>query len=161
MSARAAWRLETLGFEQVYRYQPGKDGWLCAGLPLEGRSGGVKRAFHVARRDVPTCSPHEQVGDVARRVADEDWPLAVVLNEERVILGRLRPGDLRKRPDALVEEIMVEGPRTVRGSRPVEQIAAWLDERKVPGVLITTADGELIGYVRRDEVEPAELANPS
>lgn len=157
MSARAAWRLETLGFERVYRYQPGKDDWLCAGLPLEGRSASVQRVFQIARRDVPACLPGDPVQTVARRVAQERWPLAVVVNERRVVLGRLRPADLRNAPDARAGEIMVEGPRTVRGARPVETLRAWLDERDVQGVLVTTANGELVGYARREDVP--DIAN--
>jgi hypothetical protein len=152
MSARAAWRLESLGFERVYRYQPGKDDWVAARLPVEGRAAGKTRAADVARPDVPTCLLREHVGEVARRVRAEGWPLAVVLNEQRVVLGRLRPKDLRERPDAVAEEIMVPGPRTIRGTRDAGKMAQWLDERKVPGVLVTTANGELVGYVRREDV---------
>ena len=152
MSARAALRLGTLGFERVYRYQPGKDDWLVARLPLEGRQAAVKRAADVARGDVPTCTLGERVTEVARRVAAEGWPLAVVLNEQRVVLGRLRARDLEARPDAVAEEIVVDGPRTIRGTRAAAEMGRWLDERRIPGVLVTTADGELVGYVRREDV---------
>jgi hypothetical protein len=47
---------------------------------------------------------------------------------------------------------MVDGPRTVRGSRPVAEMAAWLDEHDIPGVLVTSAEGVLVGYVRREDV---------
>jgi CBS domain-containing protein len=151
MSARAAWRLETLGFERVYRYQPGRDDWLVARLPLEGRLASVPRAVDVARTDVPACGLHDRVAEVARRVHEEGWPLAVVL-QVRIVLGRLRPRDLLQRPDAVAAELMVEGPRTVRGTRPAAEVGKWLDERKIKGVLLTSADGELIGYVRRDDV---------
>lgn len=67
MNARAAWRLEQLGFAQVYRYAAGKADWLAAGLPSEGRKAGALRAWTIARRDVPTCGPGERVGDAARR----------------------------------------------------------------------------------------------
>jgi CBS domain-containing protein len=152
LSARAAWRLETLGFREVYRYQAGRDDWLVARLPLEGELAGVPRATDVARRDVPACKLDDRVSEVARRVDEEGWPLAVVLNEQRIVLGRLRPGDLRDRPDAIAAEVMVDGPRTVRGTRPADKVAAWMDERDVRGVLVTTADGELVGYVRREDV---------
>jgi hypothetical protein len=33
----AAWRLESLGFAQVYRYTPGKADWLANELPVEGQ----------------------------------------------------------------------------------------------------------------------------
>jgi CBS domain-containing protein len=152
MSARAAWRLESLGFERVYRYKPGKEDWIAARLPVEGNAAGKKRAADLARRDVPTCGLGDVVAEVARRVRTEGWPLGVVLNERRVVLGRLRPKDLDERPDVVAEEIMVPGPRTIRGTRPASEMARWLEERKVRGVLVTTADGELIGYVRREDV---------
>jgi hypothetical protein len=66
--------------------------------------------------------------------------------------GRLRARDLAARPDAIAAEISLDGPRTIRGTRPASEMGAWLDERRVPGFLITTADGELIGYLRRDDV---------
>jgi len=47
---------------------------------------------------------------------------------------------------------MIDGPRTIRGTRAASEMGRWLDERGVKGVLVTTADGELIGYVRRDEI---------
>jgi CBS domain-containing protein len=152
VSARAAWRLETLGFTQVYRYQAGKDDWLVARLPLEGEQARTPTAADVARRDVPTCGLHEPVTEVAARVRAEGWPLAVVLGEGGIVLGRLRPRDLAAHPHARAEEVMVDGPRTTRGTRPAAEMAEWLDERRVPGVLVTTADGELVGYVRRDEL---------
>jgi rhodanese-related sulfurtransferase len=37
MSPRAAWRLETLGFERVYHYVGGKADWLAHALPREGQ----------------------------------------------------------------------------------------------------------------------------
>lgn len=152
MSARAAWRLETLGFGEVYRYQAGKDDWLSHHLPLEGRSAGIPRAADVARPDVPVCGLADSVADVARRVEEEGWPLAVVLNERRIVLGRLRPRDLRERPGAVAADLVVDGPRTVRGTRLAAEMGDWLDERRVRGVLVTTADGELVGYVRREDV---------
>jgi Mg/Co/Ni transporter MgtE len=152
VSARAAWRLETLGFQHVYRYQPGKDDWLVARLPMEGTKASIRTAADVARRDVPTCGLRDRVDQVAEQVRLGAWPLAVVLNERRVVLGRLRPRDLDAHPDAVAEEIMIDGPRTIRGTRAASEMAQWLDERRVQGVLVTFADGELIGYVRRDEL---------
>src|ERR1051326_8061662 len=39
LSARAAWRLETMGFQEVYRYTPGKADWLAAGVENRGNPG--------------------------------------------------------------------------------------------------------------------------
>ena len=65
MSARAAWRLETLGFEDVWRYQPGKQDWFLARLPVAG-SAVVRTAADAARPDVPACGPDERVTRVRR-----------------------------------------------------------------------------------------------
>jgi hypothetical protein len=152
MSARAAWRLEILGFREVYRYQAGKDDWLVARLPIEGAQAGTRTAADAARADVPTCQLDDPVGAVAEQVRAGNWPLAVVVNERRIVLGRLRPRDLDVDADVVAAGVMVEGPRTIRGARAASEIGDWLDERGIKGVLVTTADGELIGYVRRDEV---------
>jgi hypothetical protein len=152
VSARAAWRLEALGFEEVYRYQPGKDDWFAARLPMAGSRADVQTAADVARGDVPTCGLRERVRAVADQARAGDWPLAVVVNEQRIVLGRLRPREIAARPDAVAHELMIDGPRTIRGTRAASELGGWLDERGLKGVLVTTADGELVGYVRRDEV---------
>ena len=54
MSARAAWRLESLGFTHVYRYTAGKMDWRASGLPIEGQFADEPCAKDIARRDVPT-----------------------------------------------------------------------------------------------------------
>jgi hypothetical protein len=51
MSARAAARLETLGFRWVYRYQPGKADWFAAGLSREGTEAGTARVADLVERD--------------------------------------------------------------------------------------------------------------
>jgi hypothetical protein len=79
MSARAAWRLETLGFKHVYRHEPGKCDWLANGMPIEGKRANVSRAGDIARRDVPTCQLGERVGDVRRRVRAAGWDSCLVV----------------------------------------------------------------------------------
>src|SRR5438105_3496028 len=44
LSARAATRLEQLGFDPVFHYQPGKADWMAAGLPREGRAATTRYA---------------------------------------------------------------------------------------------------------------------
>jgi hypothetical protein len=57
MSARAAWRLEELGFTQVYDYVPSKIDWFANGLPREGKAAEIPWAGDLARDDAPTCGP--------------------------------------------------------------------------------------------------------
>ena len=52
------------------------------------------RAADVARKDVPTCSVEERLGDVAERVKGVGWDVCVVVNEERIVFGLLRSKEL-------------------------------------------------------------------
>jgi hypothetical protein len=56
MSPRAAWRLEGMGFTEVYDYPPGKADWSASGLPME-----------VTRANEPT------IGDTA--LIDKENPI--------------------------------------------------------------------------------------
>ena len=152
MSARAAWRLETLGFRNVYRYQPGKEDWWDAGLPMTGTSVAIPSAADVARRDVPAVALDDPLAAVAEELRDGGWPLAVVLGERRIVLGRVRPRDIDSTPDATAADLIVDGPPSPADRSRADEMGAWLDERRVPGVLVTTADGELVGYLRREDV---------
>ena len=72
MSPRAACRLETLGFEDVHDYAPGKADWLAHNLPVE-RDHDLVTVGQLARNDVVTCGLAERVGDVARRIAQSSY----------------------------------------------------------------------------------------
>src|SRR5919106_6320806 len=89
MSARAASRLETLGFGQVYRYQPGKADWFAAGLPRDGQEAHTPRVVDVAARGVPTCRIDDPVGAVRDRLRQSRWELCVAVDEHGVVLGVL------------------------------------------------------------------------
>ncbi len=152
MSPRAAWRLESLGFTDVYPYTAGKADWFAAGLPREGQRAGVPRVGDLARRDVPTCGLAEAIGDVRERIRAAGWDVCVVVNERQVVLGRLRQRELDGDPAAVVGEVMEEGPTTYRPDRLAAETADYLAERRVASVLVTTSDGALIGLFHRDDV---------
>ncbi len=151
MSARAAWRLETLGFQQIFRYTAGKVDWLAAGLATEGTQASVPRVGSLARHDVPTCRLDERVVDVSRRVRGTGWELCVVVNERNVVLGRLTHDALERDADATAEQVMEPGPVTYRPHEVAKDAARKLAERHVKSVLVTTADGELIGLFRAED----------
>ncbi|MDP8971251.1 MAG: CBS domain-containing protein [Actinomycetota bacterium] len=153
MNARAAWRLERLGFGRVYRYPAGKADWMAAGLPTEGRNAGALRAGTVARRDVPTCGPDERVADAAKRARDAGSDLCVVVNDQRVVLGRLREGALQEGSDEAVEDVMEEGPTTTRANSDLQELATRLHDHDVASILVTDPDGRLIGVAYRDDAD--------
>jgi CBS domain-containing protein len=153
MSARAAWRLETLGFARVFRYTPGKQDWFAAGLPREGRHAGVPRAVDAARTDAPTCHLTDRIGDVRERVRVAGWDHCLVVNEHRVVLGRLRGKGLEAPAETPAEQVMELGPTTFRPNGILGAIAERMRSRNVGSVVVTTSDGELLGVLKREDAE--------
>jgi CBS domain-containing protein len=163
MSPRAAWRLESMGFAQVYDYAAGKLDWLAAGLPSEGSNARRPRAGDVARRDVPTCGLDERLGEVARRVWAAGWDACVVVNQQRVVLGLLRAKELQADGDLRIEQAMRPGPSTFRPHVPIAEMARFMVDHDLDSSPITTSDGRLVGLLRRTDAtrvagEPAKGA---
>jgi CBS domain-containing protein len=160
MSPRAAWRLEGLGFSEVYDYAPSKVDWFAAGLPMEGALAEVPTVGDVAHRDVPTCTPEEKVGEVRGRIRgtgwDRCWDRCVVVNEQRVVLGLLREKELASDPEAAAEKAMRAGPTTVRPDTPAGKMVERMQKRGAASVLVTTPDGELVGLMYREDVRTSE-----
>ncbi|MGD9889918.1 MAG: CBS domain-containing protein [Dehalococcoidia bacterium] len=153
MSARAAWRLESLGFSQVFRYTAGKADWSANGLPLEGTKVDIPAARDAARRDVPTCRLTDRVGDVRERAAAGGWDECVVVNDQGVVLGRLRQRELGAEQSMMVDAVLEPGPTTFRPDVPLEDLVRRMRERSVERVLITDSDGRLIGVLAREDAE--------
>ncbi len=87
MSPRAAARLESLGFGEVYEYKAGMSDWMPAGVPTEGTNAQRSRARDVARKDVPTAGLKERLGDVSDRVRAANWEAVVVVNDSESFLA--------------------------------------------------------------------------
>ena len=91
------------------------------------------------------------------RVEASDHDTAVVVNEERVVLGLLRPEHLDGDLDTPVEEAMSSGPSTFRPHVYIMEMAEFMQRHDLPSTPITTGDGVLIGLLRReDAVRAAE-----
>jgi Mg/Co/Ni transporter MgtE len=131
--------------------------WLAAGLPTEGRNAELPRAGDVARLDVPTCRLDEPIGQVRERVRAAGWDACVVVNEERVVLGLLRAGELELGRDEPVEQVMRPGPSTFRPHVPIEELAHHLIHHDVPSSPVTTSDGRLVGLLRREDAARVAL----
>jgi hypothetical protein len=147
MSPRAACRLATLGFSEVYDYAPGKADWLARGLSREGEDAGERRALDLVVDDVVTCALDEQVGQVRERVAASRYGFAFVVARGRILLGRLRRAALEGDPELTVEQVMEPGPSTIRAD-------------ELSCLPVTTPEGEFLGVVRRDDLERELAASP-
>lgn len=138
MSPRAAWRLERLGFAPVYDYVAGKVDWMAAGLATVRANTQERRAIDVVV-DAPTCDPATPAADLP---GDQD---VAVINDERIVLGRVRAG---ARGGAVAEDVMEPGPTTVRANEALESLIERMERRNVAEMLVTTPEGRLLGVVR-------------
>jgi CBS domain-containing protein len=136
----------------VYDYGTGILDWKTAGLPVEGTNAQVPRLVDVVRRDVPTCSLGERLGDVRDRVAAAGWDACVVVSPGRVVLGLLRARELQADPQQLVDQVMRPGPSTYRPFVPVAELRGIMSDRNLESSPVTTSDGRLVGLVRRQDV---------
>lgn len=150
MSPRAAWRLETLGYD-AYDYVPGKTDWLAFGLPFEGSA----QLVGAQVTDLPTSALDDRLGAVRDRLEASRFGLLAVVNAEGVVLGRLNAAALDEADDTPVSSLMYEGPTTARPSEQLEAIVGRMQKADVDGVIITRLDGVLLGILERRVGEQA------
>jgi CBS domain-containing protein len=153
MSPRAACRLATLGYE-VYDYAPGKVDWMAHGLLVEGTAATRTTALSLLREDVATCALDDPPEEVGRRIDASPYGFALALSPGRVVLGRVRRSRLTGEATS-VEALLEPGPSTIRPHTPVEDLAARLARSEVRTLIVTDPEGQLLGVVRRGEVETA------
>ena len=123
-----------------------------AGLPTEGSNAERPRLIDVVRRDVPTCSLGERLGDVRNRVIAAGWDACVVVSQKRVVLGLLRANELDADPELPVEQVMRPGPSTYRPFVSVADMRRTMIDRHLESSPVTTSDGRLVGLVRKQDV---------
>ena len=155
MSPRAAWRLESIGFEQVYDYTAGKADWGSYGLPLEGAEGSGTRVGAYVRTDVPNCRLDDRLQEVCARLDESGWDTCFVLNEERVVLGRIGRRAIRGRGDVTAEEAMTPGPSTIRPSARLREIVERMRRQNLTNLPVTTPDGRFVGLLTLRKAEKA------
>jgi CBS domain-containing protein len=162
MSPRAAWRLESIGFERVYDYAAGKADWGSFGLPLEGAEGRETRVGAYVRTDVPNCRLTDRLQEVCARLDASQWDTCFVLNDEGVVLGRIGRRAIRGREDVTAEQAMTPGPSTIRPSARLRAIVERMQRQNLTTLPVTTPDGRLVGLLTRRDAEQALTAvNPS
>jgi len=147
VSARAGWRLESMGFQEVYRYTPGKADWLAAGWETEGTEAKKLRIRQMIVKEVPTCSMRERLEDVkARQRPNQD--LCVVVNDRNIVLGVIQGETWDANPLSRVVDVMQPGPRTIRPDMEPKDAQRVLRSYEGPSAIVTTSDGELLGIIR-------------
>ena len=150
LSARAAWRLESMGYQEVYRYTAGKADWLAAGFPTEGTEANKPTLKSILRKNVLTCAPKDRLGVIKNRRPDPT-DICVVLNDRHMVLGLIKGeawnGDALK----MAAEVMDTAPKTFRPSRDPEDAMRDMKKADLDYALVTTSDGELLGFIQKRE----------
>lgn len=128
---------------------PGKVDWMAHALPMEGPKANDPTAGSVARRDAPTCTLAETLGDIRPRIGSTG--VCVVLNEASVVAGILRFAELAASDDTRAEDAMRPGPSTYRPHVPIAEIAEKMQKHDLATAPITRPDGTLVGVLFRDD----------
>lgn len=154
LSARAAARLESMDFANVYNYEGGKLDWVASGLPTEGSAAYEPTIGDVAHRDAPTCRLDERLADLTKRMS-EGWNWCAVINQDLVVLGRVRRRAIEEHPHASVRQAMENGPATYRPGMPASQMVELMTEGGYDSAFVTDPEGRFIGLVNRLDLETA------
>ncbi len=126
---------------------------MANGLPIEGKEAHIQRAGDFAHLDVPTCGLADRVGEVKERFQKAGWDSCVVVYEDNVVLGLLRPESLKVDPQDTAEQAMESGVRAYRLNAPLEKPMGYMQKMAVDSVLVTNSDGKLLGLLIREDVE--------
>ena len=155
MSPRAASRLESLGFEQVYDYAAGKADWGSYGLPLEGAEPSETRAGAHVRTDALNCAPYDRLLEICEGLEETGWDTCFVLDTRDVVLGRIGRRAIRGRADVSAEEAMTLGPSSVRPSARLEAMVERMRRQNLTTLPVTRADGRLVGLLTLHDADAA------
>jgi rhodanese-related sulfurtransferase len=147
LSARAAARLDAMGFTKVHDLIGGRAAWTVLGLPTEGWEGD-RRAVAGFVVPVPSVPFDATIGAAAGALA-EGAPVAVV-DAGGVLLGALDAVAAGLAPATPVSSAMVPAPGTIRPDMTIDKALAQLRDDHLPHSFVTTARGELIGVLPAD-----------
>jgi Mg/Co/Ni transporter MgtE len=92
---------------------------------------------------------------VCDRLDESGWDTCFVVDERRVVLGRLGRRAIRGREDVTAEEAMALGPSTIRPSARLRDMVERMERQKLTNLPVTTSDGRLVGLLLRKDAELA------
>ena len=142
-----------MGFTEIYDFVDGKIEWMVHGLPVEGKGPHFAMAVEVATKDgVQTCVLGSTVKDSSAAMEKGGESFCLVLNDEGIVLGRLRKNHLDPDSDELVETVMETGPTTVRPTEPAKALLERMEKRNVSAIVVTTKKGQLMGVTRLEDL---------
>ncbi len=130
-------------------------------MPREGDRATVPYAGELVDRDPPRCALNDTVADVRAVLDAARHGFCLVLNEQRILLGRVRRSALDA-ADALAsaDSVMEPGPSTVRFNTPADELVQRLAAKNLTTAIVTTPGGCLVGVFDRADAQ-ARLSHPA
>jgi len=95
---------------------------------------------------------------VCERLDESGWDTCFVVDERRVVLGRIGRRAIRGREDVSAEQAMTLGPSTIRPSARLRDVVERMRTQKLRSLPVTTSDGRLVGLLLREDAERALAA---
>jgi Mg/Co/Ni transporter MgtE len=96
---------------------------------------------------------------VCERLEESGWDTCFVVDERRVVLGRLGRRAIRGREDITAEQAMTLGPSTIRPSARLHAVVERMQRQQLANLTVTTSKGRLAGLLLRADAERALAAS--
>jgi CBS domain-containing protein len=84
---------------------------------------------------------------VCGRLDENGWDTCFVLDERRVVLGRIGRRAIRGRENVTAEEAMTPGPSTIRPSARLRAAVERMQTQSLTSLPVTTSDGRFVGLL--------------
>ena len=139
----------------MYDFVGGKQAWLAAGLPTEGTGVHLALAGEVLVPVPATCDLDSTSQEIRAAIGDDADAACVVTNAHGVVLGRIRAEDLPDGDHVPAGEFMRPGPATVRTIEELGPLVERMRAADVSSILVTDAQGRLLGMLHRHDAEQA------
>jgi CBS domain-containing protein len=104
---------------------------------------------------VPTCRLGDRLQDICEQLDESGWDTCFVVDDRRVVLGRIGRRAIRGRADVSADEAMTLGPSTIRPSARLRDVVERMERQKLTNLPVTTSEGQLVGLVLRNNAERA------
>jgi hypothetical protein len=105
-----------------------------------------------------TCGLDSTSRDVRAAIGDDPDAACVVTNAQGVVLGRIRAEDVPDADGVPAEGFMRPGPATVRTIEELGSLVERMRAADVASILVTDAEGPLLGMLHRHDAERAPTA---
>ena len=119
------------------------------GMPTEGML--TETTIQQLVREVPTCELGEKLVDVKARIS-EDWSISIIVDPQTIVLGLLDLAHLQDSRGS-IEDLMNPAPLTLRPSVLIDEALEYFEQSHLTFALVTRSTGELIGAVRKKDLE--------